>query len=95
MGTPEAMVGLGVLAVLESLADVVPAIDNLLDSIMTLVRPVAGFVVATAPDNGSLEIPLAITGGIVALSLHLLKAGTRAVSTATTAGTCNPCISIC
>merc|ERR1740121_2127509 len=95
MGTPEAAVGLGFLTVLESVADAVPAIDNLLDTVMTAVRPVAGFVIATAPDNGNLEIPLAVTGGVIALGLHFVKAATRAVSTLTTAGTCNCCISIC
>merc|ERR1719189_2732706 len=86
MGSTEAMIGLGFLTLLEVVGDLVPAIDNLLDTVMTVVRPIAGFMIATAPDNGIFEIPLAATGCVIALGIHLLKAGFRALSTATTAG---------
>merc|ERR1719336_1269329 len=49
MGSTEAMIGLGVMTGLEAVGDLVPAIDTLLDTVMIVVRPIAGFMIATAP----------------------------------------------
>ncbi|MFI9189299.1 DUF4126 domain-containing protein [Streptomyces californicus] len=66
-----------VLFLCEAIADKVPYVDSVWD---TVVRPVAGAVVAAllAGESGSLpELAAGAIGGSTALVSHLVKAGTR------------------
>lgn len=93
-----ALIGLGVLYTVEFLADKIPAVDHVWDAIHTFIRPAAGALVgwaATANDvpQGWVIVASAIAGG-AALTSHMAKAGVRVASTATTAGTANPVLSV-
>jgi hypothetical protein len=82
---------------LEVLSDKIPLVDHALDSVATLIKPVAGFVLPAALLYDSSPMAAwtagAIVGAPLALGVHATKAGTRAVSSATTIGTANPIIS--
>jgi uncharacterized membrane protein len=70
----------GVLYVVEFVADKVPWVDSIWDSVHTLIRPVGGALIAVASlgDAGPLVTGLiALLGGTVAASSHATKAGTR------------------
>ncbi|MFE7619135.1 DUF4126 domain-containing protein [Streptomyces sp. NPDC057496] len=76
----DVLVVAGVLFLCEVVADKVPYVDSVWDSVHTVIRPVAGAVVAAllAGDDGSLpELAAAAIGGSTALVSHLVKAGTR------------------
>ncbi|MFF8712355.1 DUF4126 domain-containing protein [Streptomyces sp. NPDC015184] len=76
----DVLVVAGVLFLCEVVADKVPYMDSVWDSVHTVIRPVAGAVVAAllAGDDGSLpELAAAAIGGSTALMSHLVKAGTR------------------
>ena len=71
----------GALAVLEFFTDKVPGVDSAWDLLQTLARVPAGAFLAAAalsPD-GELGAGMLATGAGVALSSHLLKAGSRAM----------------
>ena len=92
-----ALIALSVAVVVEVLADKVPALDHLLDVIQAPVRTGAGMLAAAAV-AGHLPMwataTLALIAGGGALSVHAGKSALRVGSTATTAGTANPLISI-
>ncbi len=70
----------GVLFLCEAVADKVPYVDSVWDTAHTVIRPVAGAVVAAllAGESGSLpELAAGAIGGSTALMSHLVKAGTR------------------
>ncbi|MEU8704453.1 DUF4126 domain-containing protein [Streptomyces sp. NPDC048565] len=70
----------GVLFVCEAVADKIPYVDSAWDAAHTVIRPVAGAVVAAllAGDSGSLpQLAAGAVGGSTALLSHLVKAGTR------------------
>lgn len=70
----------GVLYVVEFVADKVPWVDSIWDSIHTLIRPIGGALIAVASlgDANPLVTGLiALLGGAVAASSHATKAGTR------------------
>ncbi|MEW2633455.1 DUF4126 domain-containing protein [Streptomyces sp. NPDC048389] len=76
----DVMIVAGVLFLCEAVADKIPYVDSIWDSVHTVIRPVAGAVVAAllAGQSGSLpEIAAAAVGGSTALLSHLVKAGTR------------------
>lgn len=69
-----------VLAVVDTVADKIMLVDSTWDAINTVIRPVAGAVVATLIASPSVDLPTAIIaagGGAVALITHLAKATTR------------------
>ncbi|GHA83131.1 DUF4126 domain-containing protein [Streptomyces termitum] len=77
---PDVLIAAGVLFLCEAVADKVPYVDNVWDSVHTVVRPLAGAVVAAllAGQSGSLpELAAGAIGGSTALLSHLVKAGTR------------------
>ncbi|MFE6618407.1 DUF4126 domain-containing protein [Streptomyces sp. NPDC057740] len=77
---PDVLIAAGVLFLCEAVADKIPYVDSAWDSVHTVVRPVAGAVVAAllAGQNGSLpELAAGAVGGSTALVSHLVKAGTR------------------
>jgi uncharacterized membrane protein len=97
---------LGVLLVVEIVADKIPAVDSINDILQTVVRPVAGGIafgtgsasgtaVVTDPaaffTSGS-WVPIAI-GVVLALGTHLTKMAARPVLNVATAGTAAPAVS--
>jgi len=97
-GSNEALITFGVATLLELLADKVPVLDHALDTFHTFARPVAGALVAmgafsqVSPEYAT--VLGIILGAPIAGGFHLAKAGTRVVSTTTTAGFGNPVLSI-
>jgi hypothetical protein len=81
-----ALVVFGLATVIEMLADKIIALDHMLDVLSTLVRPVAGSVLAAAAlaDLDPLQATLAglIVGGGTALTVHAGKAAVRAKTSA-------------
>lgn len=70
----------GVLYVVEFVADKVPWVDSIWDSIHTLIRPVGGAVIAVASLGDAAPTTtaaIALLGGFVSASSHATKAGTR------------------
>lgn len=71
------------LYLVEFVADKIPWVDTAWDMVHTVVRPVGGALVAvTALGAASpgLDALAAVLGGTVAMTTHLLKAGTRAAA---------------
>jgi len=97
---------LGVLCLVDVVADKIPAVDSAGDIVQTLVRPASGGIVfasgagsetVAVDDPGSLFadggwVPIVI-GVLVALAVHLTKAGVRPVANAATAGVSAPVLS--
>ena len=77
---PEVLVVAGVLFLCEAVADKVPYVDSVWDSVHTVIRPVAGAWVGAllAGHSGSLnDVVAGLIGGSTALASHAVKAGTR------------------
>ncbi|WP_434588619.1 DUF4126 domain-containing protein [Streptomyces sp. A5-4] len=77
---PDVLIVAGVLFLCEAVADKIPYVDSVWDSVHTVVRPVSGAVVGAllAGQSGSLpELAAGAVGGSTALLSHLVKAGTR------------------
>jgi hypothetical protein len=76
----DVLVAAGVLFLCEAVADKIPYMDSAWDVVHTVIRPVAGAVVAAllAGHDGSLShLAAGAIGGGAALASHLVKAGTR------------------
>ncbi|MFJ6580436.1 DUF4126 domain-containing protein [Streptomyces sp. NPDC091368] len=76
----DVLVAAGVLFLCEAVADKIPYVDSIWDSVHTVIRPVAGAVVGAllAGQSGSLpELAAGAIGGSTALLSHFVKAGTR------------------
>ena len=76
----DVLIIMGVLALLELIADKIPVVDSIWDVPSTAIRPIAGAVIGAliAGANGDLlTISLAAVGGVTALLSHLSKAGIR------------------
>lgn len=76
----DVLVAAALLFLCEAVADKIPYVDTVWDAAHTLVRPVAGAVVAAllAGHDGSLpQLAAAAVGGSTALASHLVKAGVR------------------
>ncbi|MET7987601.1 DUF4126 domain-containing protein [Streptomyces sp. NPDC005281] len=77
---PEILVTVGVLFVCEAVADKIPYVDSVWDSVHTVIRPAAGAWVGAmlAGQSGSVpDLAAAVLGGSTALASHTVKAGTR------------------
>ncbi|MBX7465415.1 MULTISPECIES: DUF4126 domain-containing protein [Streptomyces] len=77
---PDVLIAAGVLFLCEAVADKIPYVDSVWDSVHTVIRPIAGAVVGAllAGQNGSLpDLAAGAVGGSTALLSHLVKAGTR------------------
>ncbi|OOR92783.1 hypothetical protein B0181_01215 [Moraxella caviae] len=96
VGSTSALVILGVASVVESLAYLIPFVDNILDAAAVPLAGVAGtlVMVSTLSDfSPAMTWALAIVaGGGAAATIKTTSAATRAVSSATTAGMANPVI---
>ncbi len=92
------LIVVGVLYLVEFVADKIPAIDHLWDVIHTFIRPAAGAVVAWAAVSDQIPrgavIVAAILAGGMALGAHATKAAVRGASTVTTGGLGNPILSL-
>lgn len=87
-----------IATLLEVLGDKIPAVDHVLDLAASFAKPLAGVLLPAAllyDFSPMAAWTLGImAGGPVALGVHATKAGTRAVSSATTLGTGNPVVSV-
>ena len=93
------LVILGVLLVLEIVADKIPIVDNINDWVQTVVRPVAGGIVfgggantethfVTDPDkffSSNQWVPI-VVGIVIALVIHLVKSAARPIINTVTVG---------
>jgi hypothetical protein len=98
LANPWILLLLGVLIIIEFLADKIPAINHLNDIIQTFIRPTAGAIAFAAAakvlTNVSPFISLA-SGLLIAGGVHVAKAGLlRPAVTATTGGAGNIPVSI-
>jgi hypothetical protein len=76
----DVLVIFAVLAVVDTIADKVMLVDSAWDAVNTVIRPVAGGVVAALIAAPTTDIPtaaIAAGGGLIALVTHLAKATTR------------------
>lgn len=98
LANPWVLIVLGILVIIEILADKIPAVNHINDAIQTFVRPAAGAVAFAASANVITDInPVLamVCGLLVAGSVHVVKsAAVRPVVTATTGGAGNVPISI-
>ena len=98
VGSTAALTALAIATVAEVLADLIPLVDNALSLAGTVTRPIAGALVAWAAFSNLDPTWAAISGIVVgaptALAVSTAQTGTRAVSTATTAGVGNPVLSV-
>lgn len=98
LANPWILIMLGILLIIEMLADKIPAVNHINDLIQTFIRPVAGAVAFAASTNviHSVNPVLALACGLlVAGSIHLAKsAAVRPLVTATTAGAGNVPVSL-
>ena len=99
ISSDRALILFGVATVIEILGDKIPAVDHALDSISTVLRPVAGSLLA-ASVMWQISDPLtALTLGVAvgaptSLVPHAAKSVLRAASTTLTGGLANPLISV-
>jgi len=98
---------LGVLLIIEMVADKIPAVDTVNDWIQTIVRPSSGGIVfgtgatsetAAVTDPASFFesnqwVPI-VVGVVIALAVHLMKAGARPALNALTFGLAAPVASV-
>ena len=93
LANPYILILIGVLLIIEMVADKVPVANHINDLIHTFVRPVAGAIAFAASANvvtGINPILALACGLLVAGSVHVVKsAAIRPVVTATTAGAGN------
>ncbi|HEX6162235.1 MAG TPA: DUF4126 domain-containing protein [Vicinamibacterales bacterium] len=70
----------GVLYVIEFVADKVPWVDSMWDTVHTVIRPVGGALIAVTSlgdSSPATTAAIALLGGVVSASSHATKAGTR------------------
>jgi hypothetical protein len=98
LANPIVLIVVGLLLIVEMLADKVPAINHVNDVIQTGIRPAAGAVVFAASAHAITDVnPIIaiICGLLVSGSVHVVKsAAVRPVVTATTGGTANVPVSV-
>lgn len=98
LANPWILILLGVLVIIEMLADKIPAVNHINDLIQTIVRPAAGAIVfaASARVISDIHPVLALGCGLlIAGSVHVVKAvAVRPAVTATTGGAANIPVSI-
>jgi hypothetical protein len=98
LGNPWIVILLGVLVIIEFLADKVPAVNHLNDLLQTFVRPVAGAIVFAASAKVLTDISPVLSlacGLFIAGGVHAVKSlAIRPAVTATTAGVGNVPVSL-
>jgi hypothetical protein len=69
-----------VLYAIEFVADKIPWVDSIWDSVHTLIRPIGGAIIAVASIGDAaptVQAAIALLGGVIAASSHATKAGAR------------------
>ncbi|CAM2945225.1 DUF4126 domain-containing protein [Skermania piniformis] len=98
LGSTAALVALLVATGFELTTDLIPGVDNVKSVVGNLTRPLAAAVATGAVfanlDPSAAAIAGLIIGAPTALAFATAQTGTRAASTATTAGAANPVISV-
>jgi hypothetical protein len=98
LGNPWIVILLGVLIIIEFLADKVPAINHINDLLQTFIRPVAGAIVFAASAKLLTDINPVLSlacGLFIAGGVHAVKSlAVRPAVTATTAGAGNVPVSL-
>lgn len=98
MSSTSAVAGLGAAVLLELLADKIPVVDHVLDTVAVVVKPLAAMVAAasvmTELDPMLSTVVGLVLGGTMAQGVHLVKAKLRLLSSALTATVANPFVSI-
>jgi hypothetical protein len=98
IANPWILILLGVLVIIEMLADKVPAVNHINDLIQTVIRPAAGAIAFAASAKVITDIHPVIAmacGLLVAGSVHVAKSAViRPIITATTGGVANVPVSI-
>ena len=92
-----ALVLIGILLVAEVIADKIPHFDHILHVVMSVVHGLAGATALIAPIqrcDGTAHVAAIGTGAVLALIIHGGRAAVRLLSTATTGGASNCCISV-
>nr|BBH91184.1 hypothetical protein KTC_59350 [Thermosporothrix sp. COM3] len=91
------MIVLAILALADLFADKIPGVDHVWDVIHTVLRPLAGALVAAVSQHqvsgAGLVVPVVLGAGLAGLA-HVTKASVRVTSTATSVGFLNPIISV-
>ena len=94
--SPPLIIILGVLTILEFVVDKIPVIDHFSDAVHTAIRPLSGAIIMAGTQNSVSDINpwlAAGVGAVLALAFHTVKATSRPVVSATTAGVGNPIVS--
>lgn len=98
LANPWILILLGVLVIIEFLADKIPAVNHINDILQTIIRPAAGAIVfaASARVISDVNPVLALACGLlIAGSVHVVKAAAlRPAVTATTGGAANVPVSM-
>jgi hypothetical protein len=98
LGSGPALIIFGVAVGTEVLGDKIPIVDHVLDLLQTVVRPVAGVVLAAAVLTDLTPLQTAVLaillGGATATAVHATKVKLRILSSTTTVGLANPLISL-
>ena len=98
LANPWVLIVIGILLIVEMLADKIPAVNHINDAIQTVIRPAAGAVVFAASAQVITDVHpvLALVCGLlIAGSVHAVKSiAVRPAVTATTGGTANVPVSI-
>jgi uncharacterized membrane protein len=97
LGADGTVLVLGLFALLELVADKVPAVDHALHAVSFAVRPVAAAILVGGTVNTSSPgelVGLMAAGALNALVVHTSSATARAASSVATFGLANPAISI-
>jgi hypothetical protein len=98
LANPWILIMLGILLIIEMLADKIPAVNHLNDLIQTFVRPVAGAIAFAAGTNvihGIHPVVALACGLLVAGGVHVAKsAAVRPLVTASTGGAGNVPVSV-
>lgn len=99
LGEPWAVALIGLVVLVEVVADKVPAVDHALHSVLAVVSPICGAVAAAAPDYGGgvgepvLRTTMMVSGAAMAGTIHGGRAVTRVLATGACGGACSPFLS--
>ncbi|MFP5448604.1 MAG: DUF4126 domain-containing protein [Alphaproteobacteria bacterium] len=94
---PWVLGAIAVLAVVDFIADKIPAVDTVWHGVGAMVSPVAGAVLFASQQNVLSDMHpaiAAIAGLVVAGGFHGSRAAARPISTAATGGVANPVLSL-
>ena len=98
LANPWILILLGILLIIEMLADKLPAVNHINDLVQTFIRPVAGAIAFAAGTNviqGISPVVALACGLLVAGGVHLAKsAAVRPLVTVSTAGAGNTPVSV-